>query len=344
MLLDEVVGHQRVIDLLRREVDQPANAYLFVGASGIGKATVATGFAQMLLCPESGSHEESCRSCRRVLSGNHPDLIEITLEGRQSIGVEQARNLVQAANLTPVESAIKVFVIPEAGTMTEQAANALLKTLEEPTETTIFLLVAESEEDLPSTVNSRCRTIHLGRVPDELVTSALVARGVDQHRAEALARVAGGKPGMAVTLSSDTDIEGYRSHWLGLPGRFSERPGEASQIASEVEDWIAPLATRAVERLSDDLTKDERERERKRTNSALLEAGLEILATWYADAAAIQYGSPLRNPDLSVADLTSISPATAVRNAEMVLDAVTDLNANLRPHLLLTNLFTRLAL
>ncbi len=340
-MFEHVIGHSRVTEMLMREARRPANSYLFVGASSIGKATVATEFARVLLCPDSGDHTEDCRSCRRIRSGNHPDLIEIGLEGRQSIGVDQARNIVQTATMMPVESTIKVFLVPEAGMLTEQAANALLKTLEEPTGSTIFLLVTESETDLPSTVNSRCRTIHMGRVPSELIAEHLVGAGVEDNRATALARVSGGRPGVAISLISDTEIDAFRSNWLRLPTRLSERPGEAAMLASEVESWVAPLAGRAV---SDaDLSKDERTREERRAKLALTESGLEILATWYADAAAIQYGAPLRNTDLPLADLTSISPKRAVRNTELILEAITDLNANLRRQLLLTNLFTQLA-
>jgi DNA polymerase-3 subunit delta' len=327
--------------MLIREARRPANSYLFVGASSIGKATVATEFARVLLCPDSGVHAEDCRSCRRIRSGNHPDLIEIGLEGRQSIGVEQARNIVQTATMMPVESETKVFLVPEAGMLTEQAANVLLKTLEEPTTSTIFLLVTESETDLPSTVNSRCRTIHMGRVPSDLIEGHLIGEGVDEGRATALARVSGGRPGVAIGLITDTEIDTFRSNWLSLPTRLSERPGEAAMLASEVEGWVAPLASRAV---SDaDLTKDQRQREERRTTAALMESGLEILATWYADAAAIQYGAPLRNTDVPLAELTAISPKRAVRNAELILEAIADLNANMRRHLLLTTLLTNLA-
>ena len=340
-MFEHVIGHSRVTEMLMREARRPANSYLFVGASSIGKATVATEFARVLLCPDSGDHAEDCRSCRRIRSGNHPDLIEIGLEGRQSIGVDQARNIVQTATMMPVESTIKVFLVPEAGMLTEQAANALLKTLEEPTGSTIFLLVTESETDLPSTVNSRCRTIHMGRVPSELIARHLEGIGVVENRATALARVSGGRPGVAISLISDTEIDAFRSNWLQLPTRLSERPGEAAILASEVETWVAPLASRAV---SDaDLSKDERTREERRAKLALTESGLEILATWYADAAAIQYGAPLRNTDLPLVDLTSISPKRAVRNTELILEAIADLNANLRRQLLLTNLFTNLA-
>jgi DNA polymerase-3 subunit delta' len=340
-MFEGIIGHARVTEMLIREARKPANSYLFVGAASIGKATVATEFARVLLCPESGNHEEDCRSCRRIRTGNHPDLIEIGLEGRQSIGVEQARNIVQTATMMPVESDTKVFLVPDAGMLTEQAANVLLKTLEEPTGSTIFLLVTESETDLPSTVNSRCRTIHMGRVPGDLIEQHLRSEDVEPGRATALARVSGGRPGVAIGLITDTEIDAFRTNWLELPGRLSERPGEAAILAAEVEGWVAPLASRAVS--DSELTKDERQREERRTTAALIESGLEILATWYADAAAIQYGAPLRNTDLPLADLTAISPKRAVRNTELILEAIADLNANLRRNLLLTNLFTNLA-
>ena len=342
MILEGIVGHDRVVDLLRREVERPANSYLFVGASGIGKATVARGFAQLLLCPSNGAHDEPCRSCRRIESGNHPDLIEVGMEGRQSIGSDQARTVVQAATMTPVESPIKVFLVPEAGAMTDQAANVLLKTLEEPTSSTIFLLVAEAEDDLPSTVASRCRTVHMGRVPETVIEPALVERGVDAERATALARVSGGRPGMALDLIGDVDIDGFRRLWLGLPTRFTGRPGEAALLVAEIEEIVEPLVQKTAEAGADDMTKDQIDKAKRRIRSSLMESGLEILATWYADSAAIQYGAPLRNTDLSVADLTLVSPKRAVANTERILDAVTDLNANLRPTLLLTDLFTDL--
>lgn len=339
-LFDGVIGHGRVTDLLQREAASPANAYLFVGAAGVGKATVARRFAALLLCPEAGVHETACRSCRRIESGNHPDLVVVEPEGRQTLGVEQARATIQRAVLGPVESERKVFLFEEAGLMTDQAANALLKTLEEPTATTVFLLVTESEDQLPATVASRCRTVHFGRVDDGVIIEALSAR-IPTEQAEALARMAGGRPGLALTLIASEQVAEFRTAWLSLALRVTERPGEAFLLAEEMLESTEPLAEAAQE--SEGTSSEQAAKNRRRARQALLATGLEILASWYADAASVQFGGPIRNRDVPVASLTRVPPGVAVRNAELVLDAVTDLQANLRPQLLLANLFTSLA-
>jgi len=327
-----IIGHARVLDLLEQEVAAPAGAYLFVGASGVGKSKVARAFAAALVCPDAGAHDGECRVCRMVGAGTYPDVVLIAPEERQSIGVDQARITIQKAMLRPVEAERKVFLLEEAGSMTEQAANSLLKTLEEPTATTVFLLVTESEDDLPITVASRCRTVHFGRVDETELSAALVAAGMDPAQADALARTSGGRPGLALSLASNEEVAGFRSMWLAIPARVTDRPGECFVLAQEMLD-------KADELIGDDA---ENAAQKRRARQQLLVTGLEILATWYADAASIQLGGPIRNRDLAAADLTAISPRRAVRNAERILDAVTDLRANLRPQLLLTSLFASL--
>lgn len=336
-----VIGHQRVLGLLERELHAPANAYMFVGAAGVGKATIARAFAAALLCPTGGRHSEGCRSCRLVQSGSHPDLTLVEPEGRLSLGVDQARATVAQAVMAPVESIRKVFLVEEASTMTVQAANALLKTLEEPTPTTVFLLAAEAEDDLPSTVASRCRTIHVGRVDPVDIRSALEELGVESERAEALARMSGGRPGLAFTLLGSTEAEEFRRTWLSLPLRVTDVPGDAFVLAQEMLAALDPL----VEARAGDPSgsREKAERSARRDRQALLATGIETLASWYADAAAVQLGGPIRNTDVPVAALTRIAPTVAVRNAELCLDAVRDLSANLRPQLLLATLFVTLA-
>lgn len=333
---DDIIGHASVIGLLRSELSRPSQAYLFVGPSSIGKAMMATRFAAGLLTSADGDAE---RARRLALAGNHPDLVVIEPEGSASIGVDQAREVVRRASMAPVEGSRTVFLIPEAGTMTEQAANALLKTLEEPGSTIIFLLVAESEDQFPPTVASRCRVVRMGRVTDEEMVEALVERGMESERAEGLAAIAAGRPGLALALMTQPEVAGFRALWLSLPRKVTARPGDAQRLAGVVLGEISPLADDAVPK---DLSKEQATRFRRRAEMSLIVTGLEILASWYADAASLQVGGPIRNTDVDLGHLTDVSPRRAVRSAELALEAVSDIQANLRRELVLTNLFAEL--
>lgn len=338
-VFEGLIGNQGVIELLERELANPIQAYLFVGPESVGKTTFAGRFAAALLCESAGDHTEPCRSCRLALAGTHPDLTIVEPEGATSIGVDQARSLVTRASMTPIESTRTVFLMPEAGVMTDQAANALLKTLEEPLAPVSFLLVADNEEDFPATVGSRCRTIHMGRVPAPELIEALVGRGVDEDQAETVATVAGGRPGLALSLMLQPEVARFRDMWLALPGRVTSHPGDGQRLASLVIEELGPLVEQSID---SELSGDKAQRARRRVEQSLLVSGLEILASWYADSASLQMGGPIRNLDLDLTALTDVTPRGAVRSAESALDAVVDIQANLRRELVLANLFSQL--
>lgn len=333
-LFSDVIGHQGVIELLSSELNRPAQAYLFVGPQSVGKEAVALRFAAGLL---GGREDERAR--RLALMRAHPDLRVLEPEGAVSLGVDQAREVVSRASLTPVEADRTVFLLPDAGAMTDQAANALLKTLEEPSARVAFLLVAESEDDFPPTVASRCRSVHMGRVPLPEVVDALMARGLSEAEAEAVAVVSGGRPGLALALMSRPEVARFREMWLAIPGQVTPHPGDGQRLAMGVLGQLAPLVEESV---SEDLPKDKAQRARRRAEMSLLVSGLEILASWYSDAASLQLGGPIRNSDLDLAAFTDVPPRRAVSAAEEVLDAVVDIQANLRRELVLANLFSSL--
>lgn len=333
-LFEDVIGHSGVIALLESELERPTQAYLFTGPESIGKATVARRFAAGLL---GGLTDD--RSRRLALSGTHPDLRILEPEGATSLGVEQAREVVSRASMTPVESSRTVFLLPDAGSMTDQAANALLKTLEEPSASVVFLLVSESEDDFPPTVASRCRTIHMGRVQADVVISALEDRGLSAREAEGVAVVAGGRPGLALSLMSQPEVARFREMWLAIPTRVTPHPGDGQRLATLLLDELKPLVDDSV---PDDLPKEKAQRARRRVEMSLLVSGLEILASWYADSASLQLGGPVRNADVELATFTDVSPRKAVSAAEEILDAVIDIQSNLRRELVLANLFSSL--
>lgn len=331
---EDVIGHREVARFLTSDLEQPAQAYLFVGPRQVGKETMAIRFAAGVL----GGREDD-RVRRLAMSRTHPDLRVVEPEGATSLGVEQAREMVARASRSPVEASRTVFLLPEAGAMTESAANALLKTLEEPLAQVVFLLVAESEEDFPATVASRCRTVQMGRVPVADLVEALEERGLSHEAAEGVAVVAGGRPGLALALMSRPEVASFRSMWLSIPEQVSPHPGDGQRLATAVIGAIEPMVEDAV---SADLPKEAVQRAKRRAEMALLVSGLEILASWYSDAASLQLGGPIKNRDLDLAAFTDVPPRRAVASAESILDAVVDIQANLRRELVLANLFSRL--
>ncbi len=353
-VFEGLIGHEKALVLLAREVERPAHAYFFVGPAGVGKATTARRFAAALLCPNGGRHEAGCEHCRRVLSGNHPDLVLVEPDGRTALTVDQARMTVSRAMLAPVEAQRKVFLFEEAGMMNESAANALLKTLEEPTASTIFILVAESEHDLPATVESRCRIVQFGRVADTVLGEALVATGVERERAAEVARISGGRPGLALALANRSDVAAFRHMWLSVPLQVSPRPGDAYRLADHIVE--SPLLEALEERHQEELRaqsegapsaqlkaiKERHRREVRRQTQALMVSGLEILASWYADAAMSQLGGRIRNQDVPASRFVIVTPRQAMQKAERTLEAVDQLEANQRPRLVLATLFTTL--
>ena len=344
---DGIIGHRGVVDLLDREIIEPAQSYLFVGPSNVGKATIARRFAAALLCGD----DAACFG--RVMAGIHPDLVLVEPEGRASITVDQARRGVSQATRTPFESDRKVFLLEEGGMLNDEAANALLKTLEEPTPATVFVIVTETEDDLPSTVASRCRTVVLGRVSESEVAEGLAALGIEADQAREAARIAGGRPGLALALATEPQVANYRRLWLSIPMRLGEHPGDAFRLADETmesaEPLLAALKLRQQEErvaLGDDAPrslKDRQTRELKRATDALYITGLEILASFYRDVAAAQFGSPVRNTDIPVAALSSMTPKRAIAGAERAMVAIEALGRNQRPQLAFANLFAELA-
>jgi DNA polymerase III subunit delta' len=188
---DEVVGQPSAVAELSAAAENPAamtHAWLFTGPPGSGRSVAARAFAAALQCPYHGCGE--CASCHTVMTGTHSDVREVVPEGL-SISVRSMRQLVQSAARRPVGGRYQILIITDADRLTENAANALLKFIEEPPDQTIFLLCAPSDhpEDVRITIRSRCRPVRLHTPSAAAVADVLTHRdGIEPETAPSPAR------------------------------------------------------------------------------------------------------------------------------------------------------------
>jgi DNA polymerase III subunit delta' len=204
----------------RPEPGAMTHAWLFTGPPGSGRSVAARAFAAALLCPSSGEASGGhgdCASCRQVRAGTHADLLLVRPAGL-SYGVKQTRDLVLRAAGAPAGGRWQVVLFEDADRCTEQAANALLKAIEEPAERTVWLLCAPSAEDLVPTIRSRCRLVTLVVPPSAVVARILTERdGVAPEKALDAARAAQGHVGRARRLAVDAEAARRRREVLDVP-------------------------------------------------------------------------------------------------------------------------------
>jgi DNA polymerase-3 subunit delta' len=230
-VFDDLVGQENVVAQLRQAASAAArvlrgervlgmtHAWLFTGPPGSGRSVAARAFAAALQCPDQGCGE--CASCHQVRAGSHADMMLVRPDGL-SYGVKQTRNLVLRAAAAPSGGRWQVVLFEDADRATEQAANALLKAIEEPAPRTVWLLCAPSAEELVTTIRSRCRLIVLRTPPSAAVAEVLVSRdGVDPDRALAAARAAQGHIGRARRLATDPQAAQRREDVLAVPSRVT---------------------------------------------------------------------------------------------------------------------------
>ena len=218
-----VIGHEWAVRLLRGHIkhDSVRHAYLLVGPRSIGRRTMALRFSQALNCQDPQAPGEPCRACRaceQVERMQHPDLLVVQAEDQgTTLRVDQVRELQHDLALSPYQSAYKVAVLLRFEEANISAANALLKTLEEPSPRVVLILTAESEELLLPTIVSRCETLHLQPVPLEDLAEVLRARlDISADQAEFLAHVSNGRPGYALRLHHEPDSLEARQDWLDV--------------------------------------------------------------------------------------------------------------------------------
>jgi DNA polymerase III subunit delta' len=328
----DLINQQHAKSLLQAALrtGQVSHAYLFAGPAGVGRATAARAFAQALLCQSGGADAcDACAACRKVRGDVHPDFRIIgpgrTDRGaeRRGIVIDQIRDLKRDAAYPPYEARWKVYILEDAEAMRAEAANSLLKILEEPPAGVVIIMLAESTAAMLPTLVSRAQLIRFIFVPASEIAKALVARGVAPERARFLAAISGGRPGRALAAADAGDEP------------FLRRGGVVSTLeAIERGDVVLLLdAADVVSRARDDV-----------------EQWLDIALLWIRDLIVWQVTEDpamLVNLD-SRREITEwanrASSAGLRRTAAAIEEAKTNLRRNLNPRLVLEELFARMEL
>lgn len=251
----ELVGQEKAVAVLRRAVAGQAHAmshaWLLTGPPGSGRSNAARAFAAALECRDGGCGV--CNDCRTAVSGAHPDVTLVRTE-TLSIGVDEVRQLVLRAAMSPSRGRRQVVVVEDADRITERGADALLKAIEEPAARTVWVLCAPTPDDVIVTIRSRCRRLHLATPRDRAVAALLAERdGVSPELAAEAARAAQGHIGRARRLARDEEARARRDKILALPTSL----GDLGDCLRAAQELVAETGEEAVAATAD---QDARER------------------------------------------------------------------------------------
>ncbi len=207
-MFKDVIGHNQVIKNLKNAISSGriANAYIFSGPTEIGKEFTAINFAKALNCLDvSDDSCDRCISCKKIENGNHPDVRQIKPEGTK-LKIDQMRFLQKQGNYRAVEGKYKIYIISESEKMTQQAANSLLKILEEPPGAMILILITSEYNAILPTIRSRCQSVKFSLIPLNILKDELIKRfEIDEPKAKLLAIASQGKVGKAIKLLNTTE-------------------------------------------------------------------------------------------------------------------------------------------
>ena len=365
-------GQDQAVVFLARAAAQPHHAYLFSGPEGSGKRLGMRAFAAALLCKLGGCGD--CRDCRLALGERHPNMVVLEptgpdiLVGKDSGDRNTARWFAAQAHLSPVEQGRKVMVVLQADRLRIEAADVLLKVLEEPAADTVFVLLSARPDDLPETITSRCQHISFPPLEERFVVETLVAEGADGSRAQVAARLSGGNVGRARRIARDEGGLRFRDAAVEAADLARKGPSEAlaavdlvleeagrfkDGLSAELDEELRPF-------LGDDGRPEEHfrgivrrlqerhERRVRRAKREFLDWTLLALSAYLRDriASSSGAGGAVINLDLDVDAggdaFTAAAAAVAMAETERARADLAD-ETNLNERLVLERLFLRLS-
>jgi len=361
-VFDQLIDQDNVTSVLKEAVlasrdvknvsQQMTHAWLFTGPAGSGRSNAAVAFASALVCPTGGCNK--CNECLSVIAGSHADVELIRTQGL-SIKIDEIRELISRASWAPSVANYRVVVIEDADRLTESAANALLKVIEEPGARTVWLLCAPTLADVLPTIRSRCRHLSLHTPSIKAVTKLLIERDlIKPELAEFAARVSQGHIGIARHLATNKEMRDERLKTLKIPSMLTDISSaykaaavlvdaakQRAESESEIRDdaeieklkqaWgatgskLAAGGSKAIKEL---------EKEQKGRGTRLvrdyLDRALLDLATFYRDVMLVQSGANdfLINTDLQ-SEITNIASTSAESKTLSKIQAILKTRINL---------------
>ena len=368
-VFDDLVGQGHIIDILKGAVaasrtgsasQEMTHAWVFTGPPGSGRSSAAVAFAQALICPNQGCGV--CNECQSAATGGHPDVEVIRTEGL-SIKVEEIRELLTRVAWAPSMGGWRVVVMEDADRLTESAANALLKAIEEPGTRTVWLLCAPTLHDVLPTIRSRCRHLQLRTPPIEAVTQVLIRRdNISPTMADFAARVSQGHIGRAKYLATNESARSNRKVIMQLPLQLGSLAAayQAAQILVDIANTEAHATSEErdeneVEKLQEaygkgatgrgmatgaakavkELEKEQKSRATRMVRDSI-DGALLDLATFYRDVMMVQAGDAgsIINTDMQTevdGYASSISAHSVVKKMSAIMEARKHLAINAAP-------------
>ncbi len=377
----DLVGQEHLIEILQdavtstrsgEESQEMTHAWLFTGPPGSGRSSAAVAFAQALICPQDGCG--TCNQCKSAANGSHPDVEIIRTEGL-SIKIDEVRELLTRVAWAPSMGGWRVVVMEDADRLTESAANALLKAIEEPGSRTVWLLCAPTLHDVLPTIRSRCRHLQLHTPSTRAVVQVLVNRdGISQQMADFAARVSQGHIGRARYLAKNESVRNTRSTIMKLPIQVKDIASAFKGAQTLVELASAQANNEAEDRNQkeiDDLSLawgkgatgrgmatggskalKELEKEQKTRSTRMVRDGLDAalldIATFYRDVMMVQAGNfdALINKEMQTeiqAMAATTKPTAIVAKIGAIMEARRNLGHNAAPLLTIEALMCTLA-
>lgn len=307
-IFDGIFGQPRVREFLRASIasGRVSHAYLFTGPAGSNKTAAAYAFAQAILCKDHGCR--TCDDCRRIERRKHPDVHFYTPEGAQGYLIEQIREIVSGVSLAPIRATGKVYILDRVDLLGVSAANAFLKTLEEPVEGVTFILLGRTREAVLPTIVSRCQVVPFRHIPAREAAGILSQKtGVTPEQARIAIEACNGSITRAMTFAKSAERAEFRARIMEVLSNLplSDERGVLEYAAELIERAKAPLdnvRTQQSEELAesaDFLTKTALKQIELRHKRALSMATREslnqttsIIRSWLRDVLMIASGTP----------------------------------------------------